>query len=246
MNLNMPVESNSTFKQDLDKPNRKKQHRHRRHNSKTSLHHDAANDLFVIPDQFITSKFETVRGWDIIERGDWIVHGTSDNSPDAAKKDAIKKAAQIGANALIELEYYKTKGQKDTEGRGTYYYTIHNFRGRPVVLGKKSQQGQVTRQSLLALNSTHGNLYSNTGLYTKKNLSNLNQCASIINNKFISETSASKETSIKIWVIILFISFLYFLIASMFDLSFFWIIPLFIIAIIFGKTPNENSWLQPD
>ncbi len=142
----MPVEWNRTVNQALDKPHSKQEYTHRRHNSKPSSHHDATTDLFIIPDQFITSKFETVRGWDIIERGDWIVHGTSDNSPDAAKNDAINNATQIGANGLIELDYYKTRGEL-----GNYNYTIHNFRGRPVTLAKKNTNG-VNQRDLLGLN----------------------------------------------------------------------------------------------
>ncbi|MEJ2612914.1 MAG: cold shock domain-containing protein [Candidatus Thiodiazotropha sp.] len=78
---------------------------------------------YITPDEFIAAKSSSVRGWDVIEYGNWIVHGSSSDSPDTAKRDVINRATSIGANALIKLEYYKTTGS-----RGNYKYSIHNFR----------------------------------------------------------------------------------------------------------------------
>jgi cold shock CspA family protein len=107
---------------------------------------------FVTPDEFITSRSKSVRGWDIIEHSNWIVHGTSSNSPDLAKRDVIDRATRIGANALVNLEYYKTTGSEAGTGRGTHYYTIHNFRGRPVTLAKRNSKGNLRLDDLTGLN----------------------------------------------------------------------------------------------
>lgn len=96
---------------------------------------------YVVPDEFIASRSGGVRGWEVVERGNWIVHGTSDDSPDSAKRDCIRNAAQIGANGFIDLDYYKTTGSERGTGRGTHYYTIHNFRGRAVVFAKRNSIG---------------------------------------------------------------------------------------------------------
>ena len=102
-------------------------------------------DTYVIPDNFLTSKTQTIKGWDILEMGDWIVLGSSSDSADQARKNTIDYAIEVHANALVEMEYFKTTGEKDNrsifdspnyEG-GIYRYTIHNFRGRIARVAKK-------------------------------------------------------------------------------------------------------------
>jgi len=135
---------------------------------------------FVTPDEFITSRSNSVRGWDIIEYGHWIVHGTSSDSPDAAKRDVIDSATRIGANALINLEYYKTTGSS-----GNYNYTIHNFRGRPVTLAKKNSKGK----------------------YHSDELSGLNQRAEALKKKLVEQTKASKRKRNIVWLVVAVLSF---------------------------------------
>jgi cold shock CspA family protein len=114
---------------------------------------DASDILtYAVPDEFIASRSGGVRGWEVVERGNWIVHGTSNDSPDSAKRDCISNAAQIGANGFIDLDYYKTTGSERGTGRGTHYYTIHNFRGRPVVYAKRNSRGEYTLDELSRVN----------------------------------------------------------------------------------------------
>jgi len=102
---------------------------------------------YALPEKFIISKSSRVRGFDVIEHGNWIIHGSSSDSPDDAKRDMVYKAERIGANALINLEYYKTTGSS-----GNYNYTIHNYCGRAMTLAKRTPKGQYHAEDLLGLN----------------------------------------------------------------------------------------------
>ncbi len=130
---------------------------------------------YIVPDEFIASRSNGVRGWDIVEHSDWIVYGTSRNSPDAAKRDVINSATRVGANAIINLEYYKTTGSEPGTGKGTYHYTIHNFKGRLVTLAKRNSKGIIPID----------------------NLSGLNQRAEIAKNRLITKNNNRKHV---IWM----------------------------------------------
>lgn len=124
---------------------------------------------YVVPDEFITSKSSGVRGWEVMELSDWVVHGSSSHSPDAAKKEVIRRAKQIGANALIDVEYYKATGSASGSGSGVYHYTIHNFRGRAVMLGKRNSLGKYTVGDLTGVNQRAGGLKAHLVKKTKTN-----------------------------------------------------------------------------
>ncbi|EKO3674173.1 cold shock domain-containing protein [Vibrio metschnikovii] len=171
---------------------------------------------YVVPDSFITSKSNGVRGWDIIEHSDWIVLGSSSYSPDSAKQDVIDSARQIGANALINLEYFKTTGSEAGTGNGTYHYTIHNFRGRAVTLAKRNFKGNYRADDLLGLNAR----------------------AEALKNKLIKKTTVSKRIRNIIWLIILFLSFLS--VGTMPIL----IIAFIFIGIKFVRSTNYDYWLK--
>lgn len=127
---------------------------------------------YVVPDSFVTSRSDGVRGWDIIEHSDWVVLGSSSYSPDSAR--------QIGANALINLEYFKTTGSQAGTGNGTYHYTIHNFRGRAVTLAKRNFNGKYHSEDLLGLNDR----------------------AEALKKKLVNKTTVSKRIRNIIWLIL--------------------------------------------
>lgn len=105
------------------------------------------------PDTFIAAKSSSVSGWEMIEGGQWVVIGTSRDSPDAAMRDAKGKAfQQLGANALLNMTYYKSTGSEAGTGRGTHYFTIHHYRGIAVTLAKKDINGQHQLDDLKGLN----------------------------------------------------------------------------------------------
>jgi len=171
---------------------------------------------FVTPDEFIAARSNGVRGWDVIEHGNWIVHGTSRDSPDSAKRDVIDSATRIGANALINLEYYKTTGSEAGTGRGTHHYTIHNFRGRAVTLAKRNSKGN----------------------YRADELSGLNQRAEALKKKLVGQTKASKRKRNIVWLVIAVLSFF----ALGTEPGF--IIALIIVGFIFGRSTDYDYWLE--
>lgn len=171
---------------------------------------------FAVPDEFITSRSDSVKGWDVIEHGRWIVHGTSRDSPDAARRDVVDNAKRIGANALISLEYYKTTGSEAGTGRGTHHYTIHNFRGRAVTLGKRNSKGGYSKDDLLGLNERAG--------YLKGTLT--------------AQTDASKRKRNIVWMAILIFSLFALGTAPVL------IIVLLIVGFIFGRSTNYDWWLE--
>jgi cold shock CspA family protein len=119
---------------------------------------------YVVPDEFITSRSGSVSGWEVIEGGQWVVIGTSRDSPELAKRDAQGKAfQQLGANALLFLEYYKSRGSEPGTGRGTYYFTIHHYRGVAAILAKKSAHGKYPLEDLKGLNQRAGKMEDRLG-----------------------------------------------------------------------------------
>ena len=130
---------------------------------------------YVTPDEFIASKSSNVRGWNVLEGGSWVVHGESSDSPDAARTDVIDSGIRIGANALLNLEYYKTTGSN-----GNYNYSIHHFRGYATTLAKKNPKGS----------------------YRAEELSGLNQQAETLKKQLVKQTKSSKRKSRNIWLVV--------------------------------------------
>lgn len=110
-----------------------------------------AADTFIEPDRFVTSRAASVDGWAVLERSDWLVHGASRGDPKTALREAISHAQSIGANGLVDLEYFKTTGSEPGTGSGIHHFTIHHFRGRAVMLGKRHAKGR-PRQDILGIN----------------------------------------------------------------------------------------------
>lgn len=102
---------------------------------------------YIEPNQFLISKSSEIKGWEIIEKGDWIVNGSSRDGSDAAKQDMIASALAVRANALINVSYQKTTGED-----GNYRFTIHNYRGKIVTIAKKSAKGTLIKEQLTGLN----------------------------------------------------------------------------------------------
>lgn len=109
---------------------------------------DAPNaKTYIVPDRIITSKESTVKGWDLVEVSDWIIASIASDDLDAARKDIVRKAEQVGATALIDFEY-----SKGTDSSGNYYYSVHSFRGRPAIVARRHAHGTHEESSLEGLN----------------------------------------------------------------------------------------------
>lgn len=170
---------------------------------------------YVIPDEFIASRLNGVRGWEVVEHGQWIVHGTSRNSPDEAKRNVINNARRISANALINLEYYKTTGSEAGTGRGTHHFTIHNFRGRAVILAKRNSKGN----------------------YRVNELSGLNHRAEILKEKLVDQSITSNNKKKIVWLTAICLSLFVLFIEPKICY-----IPL--IIGFFGRSTDYDSWLE--
>lgn len=117
-------------------------------------------NTYVTPNNFMTSKTKTVKGWELLETGNWMVFGSSKDSPDQAKQFAINRAKKVGANVIFDLEYYKTTGEEDNRSifdspnykGGVYRYTIHNFSARTGIVGKKNALGTQFKDDLIGTN----------------------------------------------------------------------------------------------
>ena len=176
------------------------------------------SNKYKVPDEIITSKGHSFKEWEVICMSDWIIHGSSRNSPEEAKKDIIEKAKSLGVNAILDLEYYKTTGSEPGTGSGTYYFTIHNFKGRLANIGKKSLNGE----------------------YTKEELSNINEQIEKVKQNLLDLTKKSQTNNLIKWIfaIILAISSFYIydnIIAS---------IIILIIAYILPGSTDYDSWLE--
>jgi cold shock CspA family protein len=107
---------------------------------------------YTVPDDFPTSKTNKIKNWDILEIGDWIVNGSSRGSVSEAKQALINLAKLAGGNALIDVIYHQSTGSEPETGKGTHYYTVHNFYGRLVTVAKLSVKGKYTVTDSLGVN----------------------------------------------------------------------------------------------
>lgn len=136
---------------------------------------------YEIPENIYTSKDSIINDWEFIERSNWVVTGYSRNSPDDAKYDMMQKAKKLGANALINMQYFKTTGSEAGTGMGIHYYTIHNFRGQMVNIAKKSTYGK----------------------FEIKDFKNINDEASKLKIKLLEKTKSSENFKAIFWGIII-------------------------------------------
>jgi cold shock CspA family protein len=191
----------------------------------------SSNINYKIPNEIYISKNNFIKGWDNIDVSNWLIHGSSRNSPDQAKKDMLDGVNLVGANAILNMEYYKTTGSEAGTGKGTYYYTIHNFRGRPANIGKKSLDGK----------------------YLKNDLIGIDKNAKILKKRLVERTNEAKKKRLFFWIIILFLISLSWVII-LFSVSLSWVLKkdtLLLISggwiflgFIFSHATNYDSWLE--
>ena len=140
-----------------------------------------SNIKYKIPDDIYTSKNNYIKGWENVFISNWIVHSSSRKSPDEAKREIIESAKLVGANSILNLEYYKTTGSEPGTGYGTYYFTIHNFKGQLVNIGKKSLNGE----------------------YSKEDLSKIDTYAQELKEKLKEKTEEARVKRIYFWIFII-------------------------------------------
>ncbi|QNK00110.1 cold-shock protein [Dyella telluris] len=106
---------------------------------------------FQVPTQVLHSRDPQVRGWETVEATLWTVIGSSRQSPDDARADMLAKARRLGANGVVLVQYFKTRGSEPGTGKGTHYFTIHHHRGQVVMLGRRSATGTMTTDQMQGL-----------------------------------------------------------------------------------------------
>lgn len=104
---------------------------------------------FIVPDSIITSKTDTVNGWEILQECEWVITASDKGDPDNVRSTLKKLARSIGANGLTYMNY-----QKSTGSEGNYQFTVHNITGRPVVLGKRNLSGEYGINDFPDINAT--------------------------------------------------------------------------------------------
>jgi cold shock CspA family protein len=172
-------------------------------------------DSFELPHDFIKSKSERVNsGLTIIEKTDWIIHGSARGAPEGAKLIAIERAQSIGANALLNLQYYTTTGSEPGTGKGTHHFTIHNYRGTPSVVAKKITNASKTKEELSIVSSN----------------------AHQLKNKLKQKTNSEMKKARWIWLAVWISAFT---VADKIP----YIIALFVLGAIFGSSSYHDGWL---
>lgn len=177
---------------------------------------------FAVPDEFLTSKEMTIKGWEIIEMGDWIVHGSSRASPDEARKDLIDSAMRVKANALVDTTYYRTTGSEAGTGKGIHHYTIHNFRARIVIVARRSPKGE----------------------YRADELCGLNQRAEAEKQWLLKLNNQSKRKRHILWAVIIGLSAILLAIGDDGGGIFIVIFISVLVGLAFGRSTDYDYWLQ--
>jgi ''Cold-shock'' DNA-binding domain. len=110
-------------------------------------------ELYQTPSKVIYSKKGTVDNWEIIESTSWSVLGSSSESPEAAKQDAIDKVMSLrnNANAILFFNYHKTTNSEPGDGKSPHYHTIHHYSGRLATIARKDKEGKYTLEVLKGL-----------------------------------------------------------------------------------------------
>jgi cold shock CspA family protein len=103
---------------------------------------------YFTPEQVMHSKSGEIKGWSVIQYSDWLIYSSTSESPEAAFTSLCESARAVNANAVLWMEYFKTKGQS-----GNYIYTIHNYKARAAFVAKQSKNGVKTASEFPDINS---------------------------------------------------------------------------------------------
>lgn len=99
------------------------------------------NIKYEIPEQLKAYKDNSyMKEYEILENNKFKLHMES-RDMNAAYNNLLLFSKYMGANALIELKYFKSTDSEAGTGYGTYYYTVHHYTAVPILIGKKSLKG---------------------------------------------------------------------------------------------------------
>jgi cold shock CspA family protein len=115
------------------------------------------------------SKSNQVADHEVIDISDWYVTGSGRGAPDNAKQQALQRAQLVGANAVLNWHYFTSVGSEPGAGKGTHHYTIHHYRGRLAIVGRKNPNGKYQKSELQGtLNKKAAIIKQRLSIKTKK------------------------------------------------------------------------------
>lgn len=184
-------------------------------------------NTYIVPDDVQVSKSYKIPNWEIIEKSDWQINASSDDSPDDAK-DALKNLAyEQDINGLINLRYFKTTGKKKN-----YKFTIHNFEATCVNVGRKSPKGKFKREQIPT---------------------DINERFRNLKNEYNQEFRKKMRKCYTIWIFIILGIIAYninndfsMLVQkiTMIERGFYLLVIILLIGIFFGMTTYKGKWLR--
>lgn len=96
-----------------------------------------------------SSRSSSIEDYEILDSSIWYVTGSSRGDPKSAKAAMHYKARELGANAVLDYRYFSTTGSESgTSPGGVHHFTIHNYRGRVALIGRRSLEGKHTPEDL--------------------------------------------------------------------------------------------------
>lgn len=121
------------------------------------------NMLYSLPEAFKTSKTDSISGYCIIEKGEYIVYANSQTSFEEAEKLLTERAKQMGANALINVKFYK-----ENDSQGNYIYKTFSCEGQIVFIAKPNMNGNLLLQNYCSINKNIKEYITNKNEASKK------------------------------------------------------------------------------
>lgn len=117
--------------------------------TKVSIKSMATVAKFKVPDSIVTSKTDTVKGWEILQECEWVITASDKGDPANVRSTVKNLAKSIGANGVTCMTYRKSTGSE-----GNYNFTVHNITGRPVILGRRNLSGEYGINDFPDINAT--------------------------------------------------------------------------------------------
>ena len=174
------------------------------------------NIKYEVPKNVYLSKKSQINGWENVYISDWLIDGTSEISPDKAKEDMIDKLKLVGANCGLEMEYYSTVDSEPGTGTGTHYYTVHNFCCTAANIGKKSFNGEYTKEELCLIETE----------------------AEELKKELMKKTKKSKIKKWVVWTIVLFLTTI-----ALGNGGFLFAAGFIFLGYVLGSSTNYDEWL---
>jgi len=108
---------------------------------------------YLVPAEVLLTNADAVSDWELIASTPYSIVVQSRISRDAAERSLMQRARSLGANALVNVRYTRSTESEGTDGRGTHHYSVHHLSGDPVVVARRSTNGDFSREDLPDIDS---------------------------------------------------------------------------------------------